>query len=497
MRKIILTFLAFAAVSVGAIAENPKHEFRGAWMHTVFQGQYAKQSTAENKAYLRDQLDKLKAAGVNAVVFQVRPQADALYPSELEPWSRHLTGKAGVAPSPMWDPLQFMIEESHARGMELHAWLNPYRVTCSKNEKLPANHLYHKEPKRFVMYDGKMYFDPGLPENRKFIEQVVEDIILRYDVDAIHMDDYFYPYPAKGEDFPDKASYKKYGNGMEIGDWRRNNVDQLIEGLHKSIMAIKPWVRLGISPFGVWRNQKSDPKGSDTNALTNYDDLYANVILWTEKGWVDYMLPQLYWELEHPRASSLTLVKWWNDNANRRHMYIGQDVMKTMDKPDLAPSTDANQLAHKINLTRELPDIQGNCWWPAYSITRNFKNVADSLAANQQSTIALVPSYPWIDSVAPAMVQDLKLVKQDDKSILSWTKVNTVDALQEQHSFAIYCFDKGSKISLDDSRAIIGVSYVPLFVIPSGLKGDKTFVVTAIDRANNESMNGVKLECEL
>ena len=301
-RILLISALSLAALTISAA--NPKHEFRGAWLHTVHQGQYARMTTDETKKYLEDQLDKLKAAGCNAVVFQVRPSADAFYESELEPWSRLLTGTAGKAPSPDWDPLVFMIEQSHARGMELHAWLNPYRVTSSNNEKLASSHIYHKHPERFVKYDGKLYFDPGLPENREFIESVVADIVSRYDVDAIHMDDYFYPYPVKGKDFPDDKSYAEYGNGMDRGDWRRQNVNLLIEGLHETIAVTKPWVRLGISPFGIWRNKSSDPKGSDTNGLQNYDELYADVLLWTEKGWVDYMLPQLYWTLEKKVASS-------------------------------------------------------------------------------------------------------------------------------------------------------------------------------------------------
>lgn len=256
MKKKLTIFFLSVMATVGAVnAENPKREFRGAWMHTVHQGQYAKQSTAENQAYLKEQLDLLQQAGCNAVVWQIRPSADALYPSELEPWSRFLSGEAGVAPSPMWDPLQFMIDECHARGMELHAWLNPYRVTTSKDEKLADNHIYHKYPERFLTYDNKLYFDPALPENREFIIDVVKDIITRYDVDAIHMDDYFYPYPLKDVDFPDDASYAKYGNGMVRGDWRRQNVDMLIEGLHNVIAENKPWVRFGISPFGIWRNK--------------------------------------------------------------------------------------------------------------------------------------------------------------------------------------------------------------------------------------------------
>ena len=491
------SILLIAAMSLAAFAPvqsaNPKHEFRGAWLHTVHQGQYAKMTTAETKNYLEDQLDKLKAAGCNAVVFQVRPSADALYDSELEPWSRFLTGTAGKAPEPYWDPLEFMVEQSHARGMELHAWLNPYRVTSSNNEKLAPDHIYHKHPERFVKYDGKLYFDPGLPENREFIERVVEDIISRYDVDAIHMDDYFYPYPVKGKDFPDSKSYAEYGNGMDRGDWRRQNVNLLIEGLHETIAATKPWVRLGISPFGIWRNKSSDPKGSDTNGLQNYDELYADVLLWTEKGWVDYMLPQLYWTLEKKVASSEKLAYWWNDNANGRHMYIGQSIGATMDTPDLAPSKNPTQLDHKIRLSRELPNIQGNCWWPGYMITSNYKGIADSLAVNQQSTVALVPSYPWIDSVAPDEVSGLRA----EGRVIKWQAPETDDVMQQARAYGVYCFGKDEEADLENASSIVCVTYSPEYVIPDDKDGEYRYVVTVLDRANNESKEGKSVVVEL
>lgn len=490
-RILLISALSLAALTISAA--NPKHEFRGAWLHTVHQGQYARMTTDETKKYLEDQLDKLKVAGCNAVVFQVRPSADAFYESELEPWSRFLTGTAGKAPSPYWDPLEFMIEQSHARGMELHAWLNPYRVTSSNNEKLASSHIYHKHPERFVKYDGKLYFDPGLPENREFIESVVADIVSRYDVDAIHMDDYFYPYPVKGKDFPDDKSYAEYGNGMDRGDWRRQNVNLLIEGLHETIAVTKPWVRLGISPFGIWRNKSSDPKGSDTNGLQNYDELYADVLLWTEKGWVDYMLPQLYWTLEKKVASSEKLAYWWNDNANGRHMYIGQSIGATMDTPDLAPSKNPTQLDHKIRLSRELPNIHGNCWWPGYMITSNYKGIADSLATNQQSTIALVPSYPWIDNVAPDEVSELKVKGR----MISWKAPATDDMMQQARAYVVYRFDKNESTDLTDAASIVCVTYTPEYQIPDDVEGSYHYVVTVLDRANNESKSGKSVVVEL
>ena len=502
MKKKLLSLLMLALGVASMSAQAPKREFRGAWLHTVHQWQYSKMTPDETRKYLIGLLDSLEMTGHNAVIFQVRPSADALYPSKLEPWSRFVTGKAGVAPSPVWDPLQFMITESHKRGMELHAWLNPYRVTTNKNEKLAPNHIYFKHPERFVTYGDKMYFDPGLPENREFIEGVVADIVTRYDVDAIHMDDYFYPYPVKGKDFPDKKSYAKYGKGMNIGDWRRENVNLLIEGLHKVIQNTKPWVRLGISPFGIWRNKKSDPRGSDTNGLQNYDELYADVILWTEKGWVDYMLPQLYWELEKEVASSEKLAYWWSDNANGRHMYIGQDVNRTMSVKDINGSTDPNQLAHKIALSRQLPNIHGNCWWPGYSVTRNFKGIADSLAPKEQNTIAIIPPYSWIDNVAPEATTGLKAVANNDKVTLSWNMPKVADALQEARAYCVYVFADGESVNTECSKAIKALVYDDAYRVDEnsvqyqlkGLKkGAYTIVVTTLDRAWNESQPTAKV----
>ncbi len=490
IKKLCSVAILLLSVASVCLAQNPKREFRGAWLHTINQGQYARQSTDENKAYLRDQLDKLQAAGCNAVIWQVRPSADALYESNYEPWSRFLSGVAGMSPIPQWDPLQFMIDEAHARGMELHAWLNPYRVTTSPNEVLPANHIFYQHPERFVRYGTQLYFDPGWPENREFIGKVVNDIVSRYDVDAIHMDDYFYPYPIKNVDFPDDKSYAVYGNNMDRGDWRRQNVDLLIEGLHKIIVETKPWVRLGISPFGIWRNKKSDPRGSETGGLQNYDELFANVLLWTEKGWVDYMLPQLYWELEHKAASYIVLNEWWAKNNNGRHMYVGQDVMRTMNNPDLAPSKEQSQLGHKIKLSREFPNgIHGNCWWPGYTITSNFKGVADSLTNNYQSTIAIVPAYEWISDVKPAVVADIKA--KDGK--ITWTATPVENKATDVVRYVVYRFDDKKNINLEDASAIVVVTPNNEFI--TDVPG--VYVVTALNRVNNESLASKPVEIKL
>ena len=497
--KAILAMIAFLLMACHAVAKdvtpvtaNPKHEFRGAWMHIIGQKQYAQMTSSETQAYLIDQLDKLQQAGCNAVIWQIRPQADAAYVSQLEPWSQWLTGEPGKAPNPMWDPLQFMIEQSHHRGMELHAWINPYRVTSSKEDQPAPGHVYYEHPEWFLKYaDGKLYFDPGLPQCRDFIDQVVRDIITRYDVDAIHMDDYFYPYPVEGVDFPDTISYNLYGIGWDLSDWRRHNVDLLIEQLHNSIQEVKPWVRFGISPFGIWRNKKSDPDGSDTNGLQCYDGLYADCIKWTAEGWVDYQVPQLYWELEHPRASSLILNHWWNDHANGRHMYFGQAIYNIMSHRDIADeggdTLNTTQLDHRFRLMRQLPHVQGPCWWPGYNITDNHKGFMDSLVSKHQSTLALIPAYHWLDSTPPAAVTHLKQVKgKKGVKILTWQPAPTADPMQQAVRYVVYRFHKGEKPNYDNAACIMTITGDTSFTIPKD-KGKWIWAVTALDRCWNES----------
>lgn len=462
-----------------AIAQAPKCEFRGAWIHTVFQEQYRRSSTEQNKARLCMQLDSLHAMGINAVIFQVRPQADAFYASELEPWSCYLTD-AGKAPVPAWDPLRFMIDECHRRGMELHAWLNPYRVTSSAKQiaALPGSHLYHREPGRFVTYDRKLYFDPGLPENRDWICRVVADIVSRYDVDGIHFDDYFYPYPVAGKAFPDDASFKKYGGTMKLDDWRRHNVDLLIEEVHKTIAGIKPWVRFGISPFGIYRNKTSDPRGSDTHGLENYDSLYADVLLWAQRGWVDYLMPQLYWELEHKSAAYEVLLPWWNDATDgSRHIYIGQDVDRTMTRPH---GPHASQLHRKIELARSADRVQGVCWWPAYSLLRNTLGVADSLCTAIHATPALVPPYPWLCSDKPKAPRDIR--PQTDRRF-SWQHPAAVGSASDVVRYAIYRFESRAEVDIRRPGTLVSVVAEPTYTASE----PGVYVVTALNRANIES----------
>lgn len=487
---LIALAIVIASSAQPALAQdNPKREFRGAWLHIIGQSQYRNQSTENNKRYISDQLDKLQSAGCNAVIFQVRPTADAMYPSDLEPWTTWISGKRGKAPYPLWDPLQYTIEEAHKRGMELHAWLNPYRVTSDAKEILPDSHLVNLHPERFVRYGGKVYFDPAYPENREFICSVVSDILNRYDVDGIHIDDYFYPYPEAGKKFNDDLSYNKFGNGMNRNDWRRHNVNLLIEQLHGTIKGSKPWVRFGVSPFGIWRNKKNDPRGSQSNGLQNYDDLYADVLLWDEKGWVDYFVPQLYWALDKQVAPSRHLAHWWNEHIRNADLYIGTDVRQTMTTADTKANR-KNELETKIKLSRELPNVGGNVWWHGYWVTDNYGGVADELSTKYQSTLALPPVY-GNPELKPAQVKHVKIVKNHGEAFVTWETPTESENKKETDviRYAVYQFFPGEEITLSDPQAMIAVTdrnRVRISEKPSELSGH-TFAVTGIDRMNRES----------
>ena len=465
----------------------PKREFRAAWIQSV-NGQFKGQDEATMKRNLINQLEALQRAGINAIIFQVRPEADALYASQLEPWSRFLTGVQGEAPSPLWDPMQFMIEECHKRCMEFHAWINPYRVKTALANPLAANHVYHLHPEWFITYGNQLFFDPALPESRRHICMVITDILTRYDVDAIHMDDYFYPYPLKGMEFPDDASFARYGGGFDNrGDWRRSNVNLLIKQIHETVREVKPWVKFGVSPFGIYRNQKSDPLGSKTNGLQNYDDLYADVLLWAREGWIDYNIPQLYWQIGHPAADYKELVEWWAKHAEDRPLYIGQSVMNTVKNVDPA-NPNRNQMVAKMALQRAYQSIQGSCQWPASAVIENAGNYADALRSEYHRYPALPPVYHFIDDKAPGKVKSLKPLWMEDGYVLFWTAPKYRDEMDRAVNYAIYCFAEGEKVDLNDATRLVAVTANTFYKLPyRDGKKKYTYVVTALDRLHNES----------
>lgn len=475
----------FAQVQTGSA--YPKREFRAAWIQSV-NGQFRGMPTEKLKQNLIGQLNSLQKAGINAIIFQVRPEADALYASRLEPWSRFLTGVQGKAPEPYWDPMQFMIDECHKRGMEFHAWINPYRTKTTLKSELAPNHVYNIHPEWFVTYGDQLYFDPALPESRRHICMVVSDIVSRYDVDAIHMDDYFYPYPINGKDFPDDASFARFGGGFSNkGDWRRSNVNVLIKKLHETIREIKPWVKFGVSPFGIYRNESSDPLGSKTKGLQNYDDLYADVLLWAREGWIDYNIPQIYWHIGHPVADYETLVKWWARNTENRPLFIGQSVMNTVQNAD-PKNPSINQLPRKMALQRAYQTIGGSCQWPASAVVENAGKYRDALIAEYHKYPALPPVFDFMDNEAPAKVRKMKPVWTEDGYILFWTAPKYKEEMNRAVQYVVYRFNDKEKVNIDDPSNIVAITRDNFYKLPyEDGKTKYRYVVTALDRLHNES----------
>lgn len=488
MKRIILsTFFALILLQ-SVYAAAPKREFRGAWIQCV-NGQFQGMSTQKMQATLIYQLDQLKADGVNAIIFQVRPECDALYESNLEPWSRFLTGIQGKAPEPYWDPLQWMIEQCHKRGMELHAWINPYRAKTKGTTALAANHIAKSNPERVFAYDNLLVLNPGLPENRDYICRVVTDIVSRYDVDGLHIDDYFYPYPVAGQTIPDEKEYRQYNNGINnIADWRRYNVDLFIQQLSQTIHKVKPWVKFGVSPFGIYRNKKSDPNiGSETNGLQNYDDLYADVLLWVNNGWIDYCVPQVYWEIGNRAADYETLVKWWNRYAANRPLYIGEDIERTVRYSD-KDNPQQHQMSAKHAIRKKSPHVQGVVLWYAKACVDDVGNYGSMLRNHYWRTPALQPLMPFIDGKAPKAPKSVMPVWTEDGYLLFWTAPKHKKWGDEVVKYVVYCFAKGEKVDIENAEKIVAVTTNTFIKLPYKSGTERyTYVVTALDRMSNES----------
>ncbi len=486
MKKANILLLLLLCLALGAQAQK-KREFRGAWIQCV-NGQFERVGTQAMQQTLTYQLDELQKDGVNAIFFQVRPECDALYASPYEPWSRFLTGRQGQAPSPYWDPLQWMVQQCHQRGMELHAWINPYRAKTKNTKQLAANHIAIKEPQRVFAYDGQFILNPGIAENRDYICNIVADIVNRYDIDGLHIDDYFYPYPAAGSVIPDEALFRQNSNGFsDIRDWRRHNVNVFMRQLSETVKAAKPWVKFGVSPFGIYRNKKNAANGSDTNGLQNYDDLYADVLLWVNNGWVDYTAPQIYWEIGHKAADYETLIRWWNQHAAARPLFIGEDVERTVKHAD-RQNPKSHQMPAKYRLHDELENVSGTVLWYAKAAVDNVGNYGTMLRNVYWKTPALQPLMPFIDKKAPKKVKKLKDVWTSDGYILFWTAPKSKHWHDETVKYVVYRFGKDEKINIDDPSKIVAITSNTFYKMPyDNGKTRYTYVVTALDRLQNES----------
>ncbi|WP_433888283.1 glycoside hydrolase family 10 protein [Streptomyces sp. CA-111067] len=350
-------------------------ELRGMWIATVANTDWPSAPglpVEQQRAELLALLDTAVRLRLNAVMFQVRPTADAFWPSPYEPWSAYLTGTQGRDPG--WDPLGTAVREAHRRGLELHAWFNPYRIANSADpSQLAATHPARLHPDWTVVYGGKLYYNPGLPQVRRFVQDAMLDAVRRYPIDAVHWDDYFYPYPVAGQVFDDDAAWARYGGGFTDRDaWRRHNTDLLVSETAARIKQIRPGTQFGISPFGVWRNAASDPLGSATTAgVQTYDDLHADTRGWVKKEWIDYIVPQVYWNIGFAAADYAVLVPWWSDvvAGTRVRLYIGEALYKVGDPAQPAQWQDPAELSKHLTFDQDFPQVRGNVYFSATQVT--------------------------------------------------------------------------------------------------------------------------------
>ncbi|MBK8556085.1 MAG: family 10 glycosylhydrolase [Lewinellaceae bacterium] len=469
--RLILAFgLLVALLSRSNAQTAPLAEMRGAWIATVVNIDWPSSSnlsTQRQQMEFDSILDVLKAMGTNAVFVQIRPAGDAFYPNKLAPWSKYLTGQQGKAPEPMYDPLQYMIDGAHQRRMEFHAWLNPYRATFDLDTaSLAPTHPIRTLPKDRLSewvfpYGGKYYFNPASPFVRRYLVNIVSDILLRYDVDGIHFDDYFYPYPTSGQPLNDYGFFASDPRGFsKIEDWRRDNVTKLIQDVSKAIRDVKPYVKFGISPTGVWRNIDKDPiNGSATRAgLTSYDDLYADVLLWLQKGYIDYVAPQVYWSIGFPPADYQVLADWWGRHSYGQQVYIGQAAYKVGNDANDPSWNNPDQLQRQISLNRLNPRVQGSILFSSKTMVRNTLGVRDSLIKNVYSRQALLPALKSRSPKPPAAPQICN-IKGTDRSVkLGWNTCDLLSGDEMPYYFAVFRFNGDQIGDIKDPANLIGLS---------------------------------------
>ena len=451
-----------------------QREFRGAWVTTVWNNDWPSQSglfTQRQQAELTNLVNGLKALKFNAMILQVRSEADALYASQLEPWSAWLTSIQGLPPDPYYDPLEFAIAECHKVSIEFHAWFNPYRAKTSiKSRPNDSSHIAVTNPELVYQWGNQLWMDPGSKIVQDRVYNVIMDVVRRYDIDAVHLDDYFYPYPIQGQTFPDDktyAAYKATGGQLSLGDWRRENVNKMVFRLYEGIKAIKPHVKFGISPFGIYR--PGQPPG--INGLDAYNVLYADAKKWLEQGWVDYIAPQLYWRIDQPAQSYPLLLKWWTENnPRRRHIYVGNNISQLDGK-----AWKNQEIQQQVAITRNLASEMslGNIFFSISSINQNREGIADSFRSSLYAHPALVPTMSWQNGTAPPPPTGLKI----NNLMMSWDSGDP----QKVRSWTVYR-------EIGNSWKLVQILPVQRNSFSTNFQEGGKYALAAVDRLGNESI---------
>jgi uncharacterized lipoprotein YddW (UPF0748 family) len=476
---------------------NLKRELRAMWIASVVNIDWPSTSgldAATQQAEFLHWLDVTEENRLNAVFVQVRPTADAFYKSPYEPWSQYLTGTQGQDPG--YDPLAFMVEEAHKRNIELHAWFNPYRVSMQTDPvQLVPDHPARLHPDWVWAYGGRLYFDPGIPDAQEHIQEAILHAVENYDIDGVHFDDYFYPYPVAGQTLPDAGTYEQYGEGFDtIEDWRRGNVDRFVETMSRRIKETKPWVKFGISPFGIWRNSSTDPLGSETGGSESYDDQFADTRKWVLEGWLDYINPQIYWQIGLAVADYSALVPWWAEVAAQSgtQLYIGEALYKATS----GVFTDPDELTNHLDLCREVSrdvgPIHGNVYYSAVHVHADPQGAMSKVVEDHYQHPALVPPMPHLPA-APVVTPVLaKARRVSDGVMIHLADIGVRDA--RATSFAVYrVAGAADAVDTNDPANLVGAfrsagGRIQSWLDTSAAPGTEyTYAVTALDRVWNET----------
>lgn len=451
---------ALAAPGMAQDSAPPKHEFRGAWIATVVNLDWPALGVHSSFqiASLRNMLDDLKAAGVNAVLFQIRSEADAMYDSDIEPWSYWLSGEQGTPPDPYFDPLELAVEEAHKRGMELHAWFNPYRAVRGSGYENDSSHVSVVHPEWMLTFGSIVIQNPGLPEVRDHIVRVVSDVVRRYDIDGVHFDDYFYPYPPNHISDEDEATFAEHNGGfVDIGDWRRDNVNLFVAAVADSVRAIKPDVKFGISPFGIWKN--GVPTG--ISGLDAYNVIFADATAWLAEESIDYLTPQLYWPFGGGQDYA-KLAPWWNDQMNGRHLYVGHGLYRSDDATYSGTLFSASEIPNQVRFNRDA-DIPGSVFFRARNLTvYPSKGFADTLKTDLYHHPALTPTMAWKDQREPSAAGQLSFEwTGDDELTLAWGSAAVTGNEAEAKRYAVYRVSQADPplpdFAMDEARNLLAV----------------------------------------
>ncbi len=506
-RRTLLRLSGGAAVAGGAFAAGlttvpahadtdqgrPKRQFRAMWISSVVNIDWPSApalSVEEQREEFIAWLDLARGLNLNAVICQIRPAADAFWPSPHEPWSQYLTGNQGEDPG--YDPLAFQLSEARKRNLEFHAWFNPYRVSMQDDpDQLVADHPARVHPDWVFGYGGKLYYNPGIPQVREFVQEAMLDAVARYDIDGVHFDDYFYPYPVEDQDYPDADTFAEHGADFDdIADWRRNNIDLLIQEMGSQIHRIKPWVKFGVSPFGIWRNASSDPLGSQTAGTESYTAISADTRKWVTEGWLDYINPQIYWELGLEVADYAALVPWWADVVADTDvaLYIGQAAYKSTS----GAFTDPDELANHLTFNRDHPEVDGDVWFSAKDVGEDADGAISSVVSRHYSRPALIPVIEHLGGRAPQAPVAMHARRISGGTQIVWGHRGAVTPA----SYAIWRLD-GRR--LPTTADLADANFLLATVRASGARPERwldttavpgrdyTYVVTAYDRLGHES----------